>query len=165
MNPALDLVRVGPAPRALVLLAAHGPRARDAADGRVARVVQRVVRDLVHEDVRVDALRVPVDERLDLPDVVALAELDARRVLAREALLAANAGDPRVVVLQRALERLDLAHVAAAIGVRLPQVRPFLLVLFGDGDDLRPDEVEPVPLDEPLAGLVRLLEEESGVEL
>src|SRR5579864_2054619 len=165
MNPALDLVRVGPAPRALVLLAAHGPRARDAADGRVARVVQRVVRDLVHVDVRVDALRVPVDERLDLPHVVPLAELDALRVLAREALLAADAGDPRVVVLERALERLHLAHVAAAVGVRLPQIRALLLVLLGDRDDLRPDELEPVALDEPLARLVRLAEEERGVEL
>src|SRR5437868_5083753 len=165
VNPALDLVRVGPASRALVLVAAHRPRARDAADGRVARVVQRVVRDLVDVDVRVHALRVPVDERLDLPDVVALAELDALRVLAREALLAADAGDPRVEILQRALERLHLAHVAAAVGVRLPQVRPLLLVLLGDGDDLRPDEVEPVLLDQPLARVVRLAEEEPRVEL
>src|SRR6266404_2483281 len=165
VNPALDLVRVGPAPRALVLLTAHRPRTRDAPDGRVARVVERVVRDLVHEDVRVDALRVPVDERLDLPHVVALAELDALRVLAREALLAADAGDPRVVVLQRALERLHLAHVAAAVGVRLPQVRTLLLVLLGDGDDVGPDQLEPVLLDELLACLVRLAEEERGVEL
>src|SRR5690348_15439547 len=163
VNPALDLVRVGPAPCALVLVAAHGPRARDAPDGRVTGVVQRVVRDLVHVDVRVDALCVPVDEGLDLPHVVALAELDPLRVLAREALLAADAGDPGVEVLERALERLHLAHVTAAVGIRLPEIRPLLLVLLGHRDDVGTDELEAVLRDEPLARLVRLAEEERGV--
>ena len=153
-------------PGALVLAAAHRPRARDAADRRIACVVQRVVRDLVHVDVRVDALRVPVDERLDLPDVVALAPFDALRVLAREALLAADAGDPGVVVVQRALERLDLAHVAAAVGVRLPQVRPLLLVLLGDRDHLGADRARGRSAPRARSPrLVRLAEEERGVEL
>ena len=110
-------------------------------DGRVAPVVQRVVRDLVDGDVRLDALGVPVDERVDLPDVVALAPLDLLGVLAGQALLAADPGDPGVVGLERALERLDLADVAAAVGVALPQVRPLLAVLLGDRDDLRPDQL------------------------
>ena len=50
-------------------------------------------------------------------------------------------------------------------GLRLPEVRALVLVLLGDGDDLGDDQLEPVALDEPLAGLVGLLEEEVRVEL
>src|SRR5919199_4264031 len=107
VDAALKLLRAGPAARALVLAGADRPCAGDAADRRVAAVVQRVVRDLVDVDVGVDALGLPVDERLDLPDAVALRPLDLLRVRARRALLAADAGDPRVEVGERALERLD----------------------------------------------------------
>ena len=54
-----------------------GARAGHAADRRIARVVQRVVRNLVHVDVRLDAFCVPVHDRVDLPDAVALRPLDA----------------------------------------------------------------------------------------
>ena len=66
---------------------------------------------------------------------------------------------------ERLDERLDLADVAAAVGIGLPEVRALPLVLLGDRDDLRPDQGEAVALDEPLARLVRLLEEEVRVEL
>src|SRR5438552_12814755 len=121
VNAALELLRAGPASRPLVLTRFDRTRARDATDGRIAHIVQRVVRNLVHVDVRLHALRVPVDDRLDLPDVVALAPLDALRVRARERLLAADAADPGVEGLERALERLDLANVAAAVRIALPQ--------------------------------------------
>src|SRR5439155_16924652 len=121
VDAALELVAPGPAPRALVLARLDGTRARDAADRRVARVVQRVVRNLVDVDVRLDALRVPVDERLHLPDAVALRPLDLLRVRARRRLLPADAGDPRVEAVERTLERLDLADVAAAVRLGLPQ--------------------------------------------
>src|SRR5919202_2842706 len=111
VNAALDLVRARPAARALVLAPEDGTRARDAADRRVAGVVQRVVRNLVDVDVRLYALRVPVDERLDLPDAVPLRPLDTLRVRARQRLLAADAGDPGVEALERALQRLDLPDV------------------------------------------------------
>src|SRR4051812_43488659 len=106
MDAAFDLVGVRPAARALVLADDNGTRARNAADRRIADVVQRVVGNLVDDDVRLDALRVPVDERLNLPDAVALGPLHALCVLARECLLAADAGDPGAVRLERALERL-----------------------------------------------------------
>src|SRR5712691_10807540 len=109
MDAALELVRVSPASCPFVLVLPDGTRARDAADRRKARVVQRVVRNLVHVDVRLDALRVPVHDGVDLPDAVAVRPLDALRVGTCQGLLAANAGDPRVVRLERALERLDLA--------------------------------------------------------
>jgi hypothetical protein len=74
-------------------------------------------------DVRLDALRVPVHDGLDLPDAVALRPLDALCICARQRLFATDAGDPGVIRSERALERLDLADVTAAIGVAFPQVR------------------------------------------
>src|ERR671929_1824510 len=111
VNAAFELVGAGPPARALALPRLNGPCARDAPDRRVPGVVQRVVRDLVDVDVGLDALRVPVDERLDLPDAVPLAPLDALRVRARQRLLAADAGDPGVEALERALERPGLPGV------------------------------------------------------
>src|SRR5919202_4223798 len=96
VDAALDLVGAGPAPRALVLADDDGTRARDAADRRIADVVQRVVRNLVDVDVRLHTLGVPVDERLDLPDVVPRRPFDALRVRARQRLLAADPRHPRV---------------------------------------------------------------------
>src|SRR2546421_5037386 len=64
VDAALELVRAGPAPGALGLAGDDRPRAGDAADRRVAPVVQRVVRNLVHVDVGLHALRVPVDDGL-----------------------------------------------------------------------------------------------------
>src|SRR3954447_26765234 len=121
VDAALELVRAGPASRALVLAAEDGTGARNAADRGVALIVQRVVRDLVDVDVGLHALRVPVDERLNLPDVVALRPLDLLRMRARRGLLATDARHPRVVGRERALERLDLADVAAAVRLALPE--------------------------------------------
>ena len=50
-------------------------------------------------------------------------------------------------------------------GFGLPEVRSLALVLLGHRDHLGPDQGEAVALDEPLTGLVRLLEEEVRVEL
>src|SRR3989442_12759946 len=117
MDAALDLVRSGPASGTFVLTSADGTRAGDAADRRIARVVQGVVRNLVHMDVGLDALRVPIHDGLDLPDAVVLRPLDALCVGASQRLLAPDAGDPGVVGRERPLERLDLADVAAAIRI------------------------------------------------
>src|SRR5436189_4389745 len=144
VDAALELPRAGPTSAALGLAGGDGPRAGDAADRRVAAVVQRVVGDLVDVDVGLDALRVPVDERLDLPDAVPLRPLDLLRVRPCRALLPPDAGDPRVVARERALERLDLADVAAAVGIRLPQP-------VGRIDRAERPQLEAVALDEPVA--------------
>src|SRR6266511_365951 len=96
-DPALELPGAAPAARTLVLARDDRSRARHAADRRIAAVVQRVVRNLVDVDVGLDALRVPVDERLDLPDAVALGPLDLLCRRTRRRLLAADPRDPRVV--------------------------------------------------------------------
>src|SRR5438874_1359663 len=72
VDAALELVRAGPASRALVLAADDGTRARNAADRGIPLIVERVVRNLVHVNVGLHALGVPVDDRLHLPDPVAL---------------------------------------------------------------------------------------------
>src|SRR5215210_6257045 len=138
MDAALELVRAGPASRALVLAPEDGTRARHAADRRIARVVQRVVRNLVHVDVGPHAFGIPVDDGLDLPDAVALRPFDPLCAGARQRLFAADTGDPRLVRGERALERLDLADVAAAVRVALPEVRPLLDRLLPDRDHFGP---------------------------
>src|SRR3989442_10687380 len=129
MNPALELVRAGPAARALLLARRGRPRAGNAADRAVPRLVQRVERDLVHVDVGPDALLVPVGEGVHLPHAVAIRPLELRRLRAARRLLAADAGDPGAVRLERGQQRPDLAEVAAAGRGGLPQGRPLASVL------------------------------------
>src|SRR2546423_2490281 len=124
VNAAFELLGAGPPARSLALPRLHGPRARDAPDRRVPGVVKRVVRDLVDVDVGLDALRVPVDERLDLPDAVPLAPLDASRAGPGGRLLAADAGDPGVVAGECAFERLGPPGGAAPVPPRLPETGP-----------------------------------------
>ena len=165
MNPALELVGAGPPARALLFVLGDRPGAGNAADRAVARLVQRVVGNLVHLDVRPDALLVPVRERMHLPDVVALRPLELRRLGPARRLVAADARDPGVVGIERREQRLDFADLAATVRVALPEVGAFLPVLLGDGDDRVRDQVQPVALDEPVARLVGLAEEELRVEL
>src|SRR5262249_53351671 len=120
VDAALDLVRAGPASRALVLADHDRPRARHAADRRIALVVQRVVGNLVHVDVRLYALRVPVDDGLHLPDPVARRPLDLLRGCTRERLLAADTAHPGVERRECVLERLDLPDMTATVGLGLP---------------------------------------------
>src|SRR5206468_3222544 len=76
VDPALELVAPGPAPGPFVLTGGDRTCAWNAADRRIALVVERVVRNLVDVDVRLDALRVPIDDRLHLPDAVPVRPLD-----------------------------------------------------------------------------------------
>src|SRR4051794_19525330 len=113
MDAALQLVGACPTACALLLVGCDRPRARDAADRAEADVVQRVVGNLVHGDVRPDALLVPVRERMQLPDLVALRPLYFRRRRSAGRLVAADARDPGLVWGERLEQRLDLADVAA----------------------------------------------------
>src|SRR5881275_1408684 len=106
MDAALELVGAGPAAGALLFLGRDRPRARDAPDRAEADVVKRVVGNLVDLDVGPDALLVPVGERVQLPDLVALRPLHLRRGRAARRLVAADAGDPAVVGLERLQQRL-----------------------------------------------------------
>src|SRR3954465_12324117 len=130
MDAAFQLVPAGPAAGARLFLGARRPRARDAPDRAEADVVERVVGNLVDRDVGPDALLVPVGQGMQLPGLVPLRPLHLRGGRATRRLVAADAGDPGVVGLERLEQRLDLADVAAAVGIGLPQVRALLLVLL-----------------------------------
>ncbi len=127
--------------------------------------MERVVRDLVDVDIRPHALLVPVGERVDLEDLIALRPLDLRRLGSARRLVAADAGDPGVVRLERLHERLDLADVAAAVGIALPEVRALGAMLLGDRRDRGLDELQLVLLHERITRVVGLAEEEVRVEL
>src|SRR5512146_1293586 len=123
MNTALRLAGAGPAPAARVRAFLDAARAGRAADGRIAVVDQGVHQDALLGDEVVHLLLRPADDRVDLdhlPPVVPLHDLGLAAV-AR--LVPAHAGDPGVVVLQRPLERLDLAQVAAQVRVAPEQPR------------------------------------------
>ena len=102
---------------------AAGPRQRAvrAADRGVALVVQRVVREVVLGDVRPHVLLGPGGQRVGLPQPVAAVPGELGRAGPVGRLVAADAGDPAVGALERALERLDLAQEAAAVGIRGPE--------------------------------------------
>src|SRR5438105_9551166 len=142
VDAALQLVRAGPASRALVLAAGDGACTGNAADRGIALIVKRVVRNLVDIDVGLDALRVPVDDRLHLPDAVALGPLDLLCGRARQSLLTADTGDPGVVRREGTLERFDLADVAAAVRLGLPEP-------VGRIDGTERSQLQVIPLDEP----------------
>src|SRR3954452_5487541 len=101
MDATFELVGARPAAGALLFLRGRRPRARDAPDRAEADVVERVVGNLVDLDVGPDPLLVPVGERVQLPGLVALRPLHLRRGRAAGRLVAADAGDPGVVGLER----------------------------------------------------------------
>src|SRR5690348_14106413 len=119
VDPALQLVRPGPAACPLLLVGCDRPGAGDAADRAVARLVQRGVGNLVDLDVRPDALLVPVRERAHLPHAVALRPLELGRLRTAWGLVAADARDPRVIRVESLEQRLDLADLAASVRVAL----------------------------------------------
>jgi hypothetical protein len=76
--------------------------------------VQRVVRDIERADVGPDIVLAPIGEGIefhDTPRGIVLLQLE---IVARDGLLAALAGDPGFLALERAIEGLNFADVAAA---------------------------------------------------
>src|SRR5215213_1500767 len=160
VQPALRLVQFRPA----AVASLRRERAVRAADRLVAAIVQRVVRHVVLVDVGPHLRLAPVGERIRLPQAVPLVEGELRREAARVRLRAAQPGDPAVHVLERARQRRDLADAAAGVRVRLPQLRPEALLLLGEREPAVDVDLEVVALLERTLGLVRLVEQQVGVE-
>src|ERR1700722_14835793 len=132
MDAAFGLAGPGPAAAARVGTRLDLDGAGRAADGGVAVVDQRVNQHVVDGDVVVDLLLAPADDRVDLDHLPLVVPLDHLGLAALAGLVAAHAGDPRVVVGQRPLPRLDLAQVAAQVGIAPVEPRAELGVLLGD---------------------------------
>src|SRR3954454_7564798 len=161
VQPALRLVGIGPAALASRV---RRQRAVRAADRRVAAVVQLVVRDLVTRDVLPHVALRPVGQRVRLPQPVAQVPVDLLGAPARGRLLAPQARDPAVDVGQRALQRRDLADAAALVGLTRPQRLAVRRRLLLQGDAAEHVDRDVVLRLERAPRVVRLLEQQIGVE-
>src|SRR5918995_84293 len=102
MYSAFRLARAAPATGAWVFADVDKRGARGAADGRVAEVVQRVVRHVVLRDVVPHVARRPRGERVDLDEAELRVALDDAGPGARRRLVAAARRDPRARARPRA---------------------------------------------------------------
>src|SRR5229473_1705686 len=149
VQAALGLVLPCPA----ALAAGAGVRARRAADRLVAAVVQRVVGQVVLRDEAPYVAVAPVGQRVELPQAVGLVPFELGGVRAGGRLLTPQAGDPRVQVAERALQRGHLLHRAAVLG------RPGLAVRVERVEHL---DAHAVAFLDRAPGLARLLEQHAG---
>src|SRR3989338_9991678 len=118
VEAALFLVRPlpPPPPGAEILARLDGAGARCAADGRIALIVEDVVRNLVLFDVIHRLLPAPVGQGVDLDDA-AVVDVDVRLLDRRTGhdLIPAQTGDPGIESGQRAAERFHFADAAAEL--------------------------------------------------
>src|SRR6266850_483280 len=136
-----------PAPGANVFARDGGAGAGRAADGTVALVVQRVVGHLEGADVFPYLALAPVGKWIDLDDTPRGIVFLQLELGTRDGLLAALAGDPGFLAFERALERLDLADMAAALAQLLAFVEGIAAEIrdvFGNGAGIRPEHLHVV---------------------
>ena len=157
MQAALVFAPPGPAAGSRVVALGHGSGARPAADRRVALRRERVLEQLVVVLVPGDVVVGPRRDRVDLHDAAADVEADDRRVHPGRRLDPAQPGHPGLLAVERAGERLDLAHRAALVGIGLPEI-------VGRDQRLHDREVEVVALTHALDVPVRLGEVVLRVE-
>src|SRR3954453_4583033 len=125
-----------PAARAAVLAGTHGARARLAANARITARMQRIHRHVERLEVIPYFGFGPVRERIELRDVARGVVLFLVQFGTRDRLFAALARHPCADIRQRAIERLDLADLAAAlaqIASFIERVQTMLRDVFFDG--------------------------------
>src|SRR5882672_2390823 len=135
VDAALDFVETRPAPRSFVFAIGGPARARLAADGAVALVVQGVVGNFMIAEVLPDGFATPVGHRVELDDIAAsgfvkgvnLEDADGGAGLG---LLPAQAGDPAIQLGEFVAQRQNLSQRAAEVGVVLPEFRAVDVRLF-----------------------------------
>src|SRR5262249_36962043 len=132
VQAALRLRAAAPAAGARVFAFGHGRRARPAADARVAARVQRVHRDVVRAQVVPHRGARPGRERVELDEAEAGVALDHARRGARRRLVAADRGDPGREARERLAQGEDLAQLAAAVRIALPEPVAVGRGLIGD---------------------------------
>src|SRR5690242_14987143 len=166
MNTALRLARSCPAAAARVGAFLDLARAGRAADGRVAVVDQGVHQDALLGDEVVHLLLRPADDRVDLDHLPPVVPLDDLGLAAVAGLVPAHPGDPGIVVGQRPLQWLDLAQIAAQVGIASvePGAQRGVLLLHaarrGDVEQLdRIDGLHRVPGPDGLGEVITGVEE------
>src|SRR4051795_6823640 len=118
VKTALHLAGAGPT----ALAAGARLRARCAADRAVTLGQQRVRQQPVVGDVTVHVVLGPLRERVHLDQTVRRVPLDEPNAATRLGLSPQDAGAPGEVRRKSAPQWLDLAHLAAQVGVSSPQV-------------------------------------------
>ena len=131
VQAALGLGQPGPAAGPRILTRGDRPGAGRATDRRITLGEQQVDRDAVAARVVEHLVEAPGGDRVDLHHLVGVVPLDQRRVSAQRGVLAAQAGDPRLIAGQFAVDRLDLAQPAALRRVAVVQPRAEPGVLLG----------------------------------
>src|SRR5687768_12394268 len=118
MQPALGLGKSAPAARAFVLAQHDRPRARPAADARIALIVERVVGNVVLRNQTPHFLLRPIRERADFYQLKLLVPAHDGRLRAVGALIAANRARPRMHAQDGLVQHFDLPIEAALVGIR-----------------------------------------------
>lgn len=149
VDAALGFVAAAPAAFATATRESAG----GAANGRVALVVQRIVRQVVFADVIPDFGFAVVSERVGFVEAARVVELDFGCVLARGRVLATQTRDPTVEAAECGVQRVDF--VGAAAVARAPR-------LFGAG--IENFDAHIVVSFEFLPRLISFGEENAGVD-
>src|SRR5688572_24184258 len=160
VQPALRLA--GAEPTAFSSGARRG--AVGAADRSVSALVERVDGEVALPDVRPDVVVRPVCERACLPELVTVVPAELRRPGAARRLVAADAGDPPFEPGERGAEGADLADRAAEVRVPLPEPVAVRRGLAPEGRALENLDPDPVASLDLAPDVVRLREEDVGVE-
>src|SRR5262245_57352004 len=145
VNSAFQLPLTVPSAAALVRAGDHAASAGDAADARVAVVVERVIRQFVSHDVIPHLPARPGGQRVDLDQAMSRVPFDNADVGPRRRLIPPERSDPGVVASEGLLERLDLADPATEVGVAFVKALAVNQVLLFDGElSAALDDVQPV---------------------
>src|SRR3546814_12219276 len=86
-----------------------------------------MARQVVFGEIGVERIARPVGKRIELQPARAPVELEARQALARRRLESLASGDGGVEISESVFERLDLANLAATVGVVGPAQPGFVL--------------------------------------
>src|SRR5439155_13706242 len=121
VQAALRLLETGPAPGARVFARQDRAGAVGAANAWVVLIVERIIEHVVGADVVPDLVPGPIGQRVQFRQLEFGVPLELASALTRGSLVAADAGDPGVELLQLRLQRLDLAQVAALVGLAAPK--------------------------------------------
>ncbi len=132
-----------PTPGARVGALGNRPGAGRAANAGIAARVQDIVGQLEQVNIGPDLFLGPVEQRIDLDQLVGFVPLDGLGIGAVSCLAAADAGYPGFFILQEGAQRLHFADSATLVGLAGPQFGADLFALLlnaqGCGDARKPD--------------------------